>query len=195
MAFHTRCTTLTCCAKRRSLLTSDWDGHSKTSLCHLILGSIDIHTAPTRAKFSVKLLKFQLAETAQYVRQCSWCCRQGISLLITPATIWSPIYPYLWRYLVWYSGLFIFRQILIWSYSVAALSRIRDYTHTHTLLSNILTVSIPPVPYSLPDHSVQVLVLQMTCQTYSGSLTVCCHIFKQHVQLCHTLICPCHKGL
>jgi len=42
------------------------------------------------------------------------------------------------------------------------------HTHTHTLLSNIL-LSIPPVPYSLPDHSVQVHVLQITCQTHFGS--------------------------
>ena len=90
----------------------------------------------------------------------------------------------------------ILTQILIWSYSFAVLSRIRgekNHTHVHTqahactphthacmhtthtlslslsLLSNILTVSIPPVPYSLPDHSVQVLVLQMTCQTCFGS--------------------------
>ena len=184
MAFHTRCTTLTCCAKRRSLLTSDWDGHSKTSLCHLILGSIDIHTAPTRAKFSVKLLKFQLAETAQYVRQCSWCCRQGISLLITPATIWSPIYPYLWRYLVWYSGLFIFRQILIWSYSVAALSRIRDYTHTHThfcpiswlflflqCLTACLTILCRFLSYKW--HVKPILAASLSAATYSSSMFSC----------------------
>ena len=129
----TRSTTLTCCVKWRSSRTSDWDYHSKTSLCHLILGSIDIHTAPTLAKFSVRLLQFSLAETAQYVRQCSWCCMQGISLLITPATIWSPIYPSLWRCLVWDSGLSIFlTQLLIWSYSVAVLSRIKYFTHTNT---------------------------------------------------------------
>ena len=42
--------------------------------------------------------------------------------------------------------------------------------HIHTLLlSNILTVFYSPVPYSLHDHSVQVLVLQMACQTHFGS--------------------------
>jgi hypothetical protein len=40
----------------------------QTSYCHLILDSTDTHTAPTLAKFSVKLLKFSLAETAQYFR-------------------------------------------------------------------------------------------------------------------------------
>ena len=140
-------TTLTCFVKLRCLWTSDWDDHSKTSYCHLILGSTDIHNVPTLAKFSVKLFQFSLAETAQYVRQCSWCCMQGISLLITPATIWSPMYPNLWMCLVRDSGLFIFlTQILIWSYSLAALSQlylawIQDKElHTHTHLSNILTV-------------------------------------------------------
>ena len=84
-------TTLTCCVKWRRLRTSDRDDHNKTSQCHLILGSTDTHTAQL-AKFSVKLLQFSLAETAQYVTQCSWCCMQGISLLITPATVWSTIY-------------------------------------------------------------------------------------------------------
>jgi len=42
------------------------------------------------------------------------------------------------------------------------------HARTHTLMSNIL-ISVPPVTYSLPDHSLQVLVLQMTCQTHSGS--------------------------
>jgi len=133
--------------KWRSLRTSDPDNHSKTSYCHLILGSTDIHNGPTLAKFSVKLLQFSLAETAQYVRQCSWCCMEGISLLITFATIWSPIYRNLLMCLVRDSGLFIFlTQILIWSYSVAVLSHlfyawIQDKElHTHTLLSNILTV-------------------------------------------------------
>ena len=98
-----------CCVKQRSLPTSDQDNHSKTSYCHLILGSRDTHNGPTLAKFSVKLLQFSLAETAQYVRQCSWCCMQGISLLITSATIWSPIYPNLWMFLVRDSDLFIIR--------------------------------------------------------------------------------------
>jgi hypothetical protein len=45
---------------------------------------------------------------------------QDISLLITPATIWSPVYPNLWKCLGRESGLFIFlTQILIWSHSVA----------------------------------------------------------------------------
>jgi len=136
----TRSTTLTCCVKRRSLRTSDRDDHSKSSYCHLILGSTDIHTAPILAKFSVKLLQFSLAETAQYVTQCSWCCMQGISLLITPATILSPIYPNLWTCLVMDSGLSIFlTQILIWSSSVAVLSQLylawsQDkelHTHAH----------------------------------------------------------------
>ena len=162
-------TTLTRCVKW-SLQTSDQDDHSKTSYCHLILGSTDSHTAPTLAKFSVKLLQFSLAETAHYVR----CCTEGISLLITSATIWSPIYPNLWMCLVRDSGLFIFlTQILIWSHSVAVLSQlywawIQDKElHTH-ILSNIL-FSIPPVPYSLLDHSVQVLVLHVICQTFFGS--------------------------
>jgi len=129
-------TTLTCCVKWRSLWTSDWDDHSKTSYCHPILGFTDTHTGPTLAKFSVTLLQFSLAETAQYVRLCSWCCMEGISLLITPATIWSPIYPDLWICLVRDSGLFTFlTQILIWFYSVAVLSQLYwawIYTHTHT---------------------------------------------------------------
>ena len=100
---------------------------------------------PNSCTFSVKLLRFSLAQTAQYARQCSWCCMQGISLLITPATIWSPIYPDLWTCLVRDSGLFKFlTQILIWFYSVAVLSQIylawiqykelhtHTYTHTHT---------------------------------------------------------------
>ena len=170
-------TTLTCRVKRRSLRTSGRDDHSKASYCHLILGSTDTHTAPTLAKFSVKLLQFSLAETAQYVTRCSWCCMQGIALLITPATIWSPIYLNLWMCLVRdsNSGLFIFLiQILIWSYSVAVISQlylawIQDKeTHTHFRPIS-WQFSIPPVPYTLPAHSVQVLVLQMTCQTHFGS--------------------------
>ena len=131
----------------RSLQTSDRDDHSKTSYCHLILGSTDIYSGPTLAKFSVKLVQFSLAETAQYVTQCSWCCMQGISLLITSATTWSPIYPNLWKGLLNDSGLFIFlTQVLIWSYSVSLPSQldwvwIQDKElHTHTLLYNILTV-------------------------------------------------------
>jgi len=74
---------------------------------------------------------------------------EGISLLITSATIWSPTYPNLWMCLVRDSGLFIFlTQISIWCYSVAVLSQlywacIQDkefHTHRHTLLSSILTV-------------------------------------------------------
>jgi len=34
-----------------------------------------------------------LACTNCTVCQCSWCCMEGISLLIAPATIWSPNYP------------------------------------------------------------------------------------------------------
>jgi len=111
------------------------------------------------------------------VCQCSWCCMQGISLLITPATIWSPIYPNLWMRLVRDSGLIIFlTQILIWASSVAVHSQlylawIHDkelHTHTHFCPISWL-FSFPPVPYSLHDHSVQVLVLQMTCQTHFGS--------------------------
>ena len=116
-------TTVTCCVKQISLQTSDLDDHCKTSKCHLTLGFIDTHTASTLAKFSVKLLQFSLVETAQYVTQCSRCCMQGISLLIIPATIWSPIYPNLWMCLVRDSGLFtLLTQTLIWSYSVAVLS-------------------------------------------------------------------------
>ena len=83
------------------------------------------------------------------VCQCSWCCMQNISLLITPATIWSPVYPNLWTCLLRDSGLFIFlTQILIWSYTVAVFSQLyltciqekELHTHTHTLLSNILNV-------------------------------------------------------
>ena len=94
-------------------------------------------------KFSVKFLQFPHAETAQYVKQWSFCFIQGISFLITPATIKSPIYIILWMCLVRYSGLFIFQiQILIWSYSVALLSQLslawiqdeelQTNTHTHT---------------------------------------------------------------
>ncbi len=72
--------------------------------------------------------------------QCSLCCMYGTSLLITPATIWSLIYPNLWMCLVRDSGLFIFlTQILIWSYSNAVLSQPylawiqdKELTHTHT---------------------------------------------------------------
>jgi len=104
-----------------------------------VLGYTVIHTVPTLAKFSVKLLQFSFAETVQYVRQCSWCCMEGISLLITSAKIWSPIYPNLLMCLVRDSGLFVFlAQIFIWSHSVAVLSQlylIQDkelHTHTHT---------------------------------------------------------------
>ena len=176
----TASTTLTCCVKWRSLRTSDRDNHCKTSYCHLTLGSTDTHNGPTLAKFSVKLLQFSLAETAQYVRQHSWCCMEGISLLITPVTIRSPIYPNLWMCHVRDSGLFIFlTQILIWSYSVAVLSQLywawiqdkefRVCTHTHTFCPISWLFSIPPVPYSLLDYSVQVLVLHITCQTLFGS--------------------------
>jgi hypothetical protein len=70
------------------------------------------------------------------------CCMQGISLLVTPATMWS-IYPNLWTCLVRDSGLFIFlTHTLIWPYSVAVLSQLysawiqdkelQTHTHTHT---------------------------------------------------------------
>ena len=102
---------------------------------------------------------------------------QGISLVITPATISSLIYPSLWMCLVRDSGRFIFlMQILILCYSVAVLSqlylaRIQDKElHTHTHFCPILwLLSIPPVPCSLPDHCVQVLVLQMRRTTHFGS--------------------------
>ena len=148
--------------------------YDKTSYCHLILCSTDTHIAPVLAKFSDKLLQFSLAETAQYARQCSWCRMQGISLLITPATIWSPIYPNLWKCLVRDSGLLIFlTQILIWSYSVAVLSQLYlvwiQYKELHTHFCPItLLFSIPPVPYSLLESSVQILVQQMACQTHFG---------------------------
>ena len=83
-----------CCVKWQSLWTSERDNHSRTSKCHLILGSTDTHTAPTLAKFSVKTSVLNCRNCT--VCQCSWCCMQGISLLVTPATIWSPIYPNLW---------------------------------------------------------------------------------------------------
>jgi len=68
---------------------------------------------------------------------------RGILFLITPATIWSPIYPTLWMCLVRDSGLFIFlTQILIWSYAAAFLfqlysawiqdKELHSHTHTHT---------------------------------------------------------------
>ena len=64
---------------------------------------------------------------------------EGISLLITPATFWSPISPNLWMCLVRDNGLFIFlTQVLIWSHSFAVLSQlywawIKDKElHTHT---------------------------------------------------------------
>ena len=147
----------------------------QTSKCHLTLGSKDTHTASTLAKFSVKLLQFSLVETAQYVRQCSWCCMQGISLLIIPATIWSPIYPSLWMCLVRDSGLFtLLTQTLIWSYSVAILSQhylawIQDkelHTHTHTQTS---------VQY--PD-----CFLFLQCHT--ACLTILCRFlsYKWHVR-------------
>jgi len=149
--YSTGSTTLTCCVKCRSLQISDRGDHSKTSYCHLILGSTDTHTGPTLEKFSVKRLQFSLAETAQYVTQCSWCCMEGISLLITSATISSPIYPDLWMCLVRDSGLFTFlTQILIVPIQLLHFpgftehgSRIRNFTHRHSLslsLPNILTV-------------------------------------------------------
>ena len=50
---------------------------------------------------------------------------QGIALLITAATIRSPIYHNLWTCHVTDSGLCIFlTQIVIWSYSVAVLSQL-----------------------------------------------------------------------
>jgi hypothetical protein len=91
------------------------------------------------------------------VCQCSWCCMQGISLLVTPATMWSPIYPNLWMCLVRDSGRFIFlTQTLIWSYSVTVLSQLYSawmqekelHSHTHFC------------PGSCPT---------MTCQTHFDS--------------------------
>jgi len=142
----TRSTTLTC-VKWTSLRKSDRDDHGKISLCHLILGSTDTHIAPTLAKFSDKLLRFSLAGTAQYVRLCSWCCMEGISLLITLqqfdyqfilicecALFGTVACSYSW-------------QILIWSYSVAVLSQLYlawiqekvtpPPPHTHTLFCPI----------------------------------------------------------
>ena len=65
------------------------------------------------------------------------------------------------------------------------------HTHTHTRTlsvspspTNILTAwlfSIPPMPYSLPDHSVQVLVLQMTHQTHLG-ISWQPHCLLPHIQ-------------
>ena len=116
------------------------------------------------------------------VCQCSRCCTEGISLLINSATIWSPISPNLWMCLVSDSDLFIFlTQILIWSYPAAVLSQLywawiqdkefsHTHTHTHTHFRPISWLfSIPPVPYSLLDRSVQVSDLHMTCQTHFGS--------------------------
>jgi len=164
----------------------------QTSKCHLTLGSKDTHTASTLAKFSVKLLQFSLVETAQYVRQCSWCCMQGISLLIIPATIWSPIYPNLRMCLVRDSGLFtLLTQTLIWSYSVAVLSQlylawiqdkelhIHTHTHTHKLLSNILTVfcsssAIQPAwPFCAGSCPTNDMAAALSAATYSSSRFSC----------------------
>jgi len=94
---------------------------------------------PNSCKIFCQTTSVLTCRTAKYARQCSWCCIEGISLLITSATIWSPIYPNLWMCLVSDSGLFIFlTQILIWSYSVAVLYQlywawIQDKEfHTHT---------------------------------------------------------------
>jgi len=75
------------------------------------------------------------------VCQCSWCCVEGISLLITPATILSPFYPDLWMCPVRDSGLFTFlAQILIVPIQLLYFpsftehgSRMRNFTHTHIL--------------------------------------------------------------
>jgi hypothetical protein len=179
--YSTGSTALTCRVKCRSLWISDRDDHSKTSHRHLLSGSTDTHTGPTCAKFSVKLLQFSLAETAQYVRQCSWCSMEGISLLITPATILSPFYPDLWMCPVRDSGLFTFLaqilivpiQLLYYPSFTEHGSRIRNFTHTHTYSLSLFPISwlfsIPPVSCSLFDQSVQVLVLHMICQTLFGS--------------------------
>jgi len=125
---------------------------------------------------------FCLTSSVLNHRNCTVCqtmfMMQGISLLITPATIWPLIYSNLWMCLIRDSGRFIFlMQILIWSYSVAVLSQLylawiqdKQLHTTHTHFCPILwLLSIPPVPYSLPDHCVQVLVLQMRCMTHFGS--------------------------
>ena len=126
--------TLACCVKCRSLRISDRDDRSKASYCHPVLGSTDTHTGPSLAQN----FQFSLAETAQSVTLCSWCCMEGISLLITPATIWSPIYPDLWMCLVRDSALFTFlAQILIGPIQLLYFPsftehgpRIRNFTHT-----------------------------------------------------------------
>jgi len=49
--------------------------------------------------------------------------------------------------------------------------------------------SIPPVPYSLPDHSMEVLVLQMTCQTHIG-ISWQPHCLLPHIQAVGS-VAPC----
>jgi hypothetical protein len=179
----TRNTILTCCVKQRSLRTSDWDVHSQDFIMPPNIGFQRHPHCPNCCKI------FCLSSSVPTCRDCtvcqsSWCCMQAISLLVTPATIWSPVYPNLLGTLAWsYSW-----QILIWSNSVAVLpsftwhgSRIRNptplslslthprttHTQTHTLSLSLFCpmsrlFSIPPMPDSLPDNSVLVLVLHMS---------------------------------
>ena len=142
------------------------------------------------------------------VCQCSWCSMEGISLLITPATILSPFYPDLWMCPVRDSGLFTFlAQILIVPIQLLYFpsftehgSRIRNFTHTHTLSLSLFPIpwlfSIPPVSCSLFDQSVQVLVLHMICQTLFGSklaasLSAATYLRRllRHVLICLTKDC------
>jgi len=115
---------------------------------------------------------------------CKIFCQTSSVLTCRNCTVFQIIYPNLWKCLVRSSGLFIFlTQTIIWSYSVAVHSQLylawiqdkslHTYTHTHThthiLLSNILTVFFSSSAIQPADRSVQVLVLQMTCQTHFGS--------------------------
>ena len=141
------------------------------------------------------------------VCQCSWCCMQNISLLITPGTIWSPVYPNLWTCLLRDSGLFIFlTQILIWSYTVAVFSQLyltciqekELHTHTHTsvqypecflflqCLAACLTIQCRFLSYKWHVRPILAVSWQPHCLLL---------LFEWQVRLCHVLICLCHKGL
>ena len=89
--------TLTCRVKQRSLRTSERQPQQD----FIMPPNIRLHRhqhCPNTYKI------FCLTSSVLNHRNCTVCqtmfMMQGISLLITPATIWSPIYPNLWMCLV-----------------------------------------------------------------------------------------------
>ena len=193
-------TTLTCYVKRRSLWT--WLRWPQQDF--ILPPNIRLHRHPQCPN---SCIIFCQTSSVLACRNCTVCQTMFMMLygghFITVNTCNNLIINWSWfvNLPCWDSGLFTFlTQILIWSYSVAVLSQlywawIQDKEfHTH-ILSNIL-FSIPPVLYSLLDHSVQVLVLRMICQTlFASKLAASLSVFEQKVQLCHVLKCFCHKGL